>query len=122
MCGQRDESLLLDDMVEAARRLADLGPTIPLGAEPEREAAEMIQWNLVQLGEAARRLPGAIRERFGDVPWSEIVRTRDRLAHHYEGIDWHLVREIALDDAPALLPRLIEIRDRLRREYRDPTP
>ena len=116
MCGQRDESLLLDDMVQACTRLMQLGPSLSDRFEPDRDIAEMVQWNLVQLGEAAKRLPNAVRDRFPDVEWTQVMRTRDRVTHHYEGINWFRVREMAVSDAPALLPRLVSIREILRAE------
>ena len=39
------------------------------------------------------------------------ARTRDRIVHHYEGIEWWLIEEIVAEELPVLPPRLIEIRD-----------
>jgi uncharacterized protein with HEPN domain len=118
MSGRRDESLLLDDIVDASQRLIELGERARpgmLGAD--RDLAEMLQWNLAVLGEAVKRLQPATRERFPDVPWGSVARTRDRVIHHYEGIRWNIVHTIVADDLPALLPRLLEIRDILRVEF-----
>ena len=118
MSGRRDDSLLLDDAIAAARRLIELGgqskPSM-LGAD--RDQADMIQWNLVVLGEAAKRMRSSTRDRFPDVPWRQMSRIRDRMAHHYEGVEWPRVAEIIHDELPALLPRLVEIRDMLRVEF-----
>ena len=45
------------------------------------------------------------------------MRTRDRITHHYEGIDWEIVQRIMTTDLPPLLPRLVEIRDTVRAEF-----
>ena len=40
--------------------------------------------NLEIMGEAAKRVADAVRERFPDVPWRELTGFRDRLAHAYD--------------------------------------
>lgn len=118
MCGRRDESLVLDDLVRAATRLTAImrsrGAT-PLGGDPDID--EVVLWNLTVLGEASKRLSAQTRERFPDVPWRELARTRDLVVHHYEGVDWPLIEQICRVDVPVLSPRLEEIRDLLRREF-----
>ncbi|KAF0209411.1 MAG: DUF86 domain-containing protein [Actinomycetota bacterium] len=118
MSGQRDESLVLDDIIDAARRLIDLGsdvPTATIGLD--RDHNEMILWNLVVLGEATKRLDASTRARFTQVPWSSVARTRDRVTHHYEGIDWETVGQIIDIDLPVVLKQLVAIRDTLRAEF-----
>jgi len=112
MSGGRDDSLLLGDLVHAAQRLVLLGKSIdesPLGSWTERD--EQVLWNLTVLGEAAKRVSAATRERFADVPWSLMARLRDRVTHHYEGIDWYVVTVVVRDEIPALAQRLSRIRD-----------
>lgn len=116
--GPDDESLLLEDIADCSLRLIELGADVPADyTGGDRPLNEMILWNLVVLGEAAKRLPSEIRRRFGDVEWEKMMRTRDRITHHYEGIDWEIVLRIMAIDLPPLLPRLIEIRDIVRAEF-----
>lgn len=118
MSGRRDESLVLDDLVRAATRLIEVAGSLPagaLGGDPDVD--EIVLWNLALLGEASKRLSPATRERFPDVPWKHFARTRDVLIHHYEGVQWQLVEQICAQDLPTLLPRLVEVRDQLRKEF-----
>ncbi|NER02297.1 MAG: DUF86 domain-containing protein [Okeania sp. SIO3C4] len=41
-------------------------------------------------------------ETYPDIPWSEIVRFRDKVAHHCAGIDFDLVWQIVETDIPPL--------------------
>ncbi|MCK8114854.1 HepT-like ribonuclease domain-containing protein [Anaerosoma tenue] len=118
MSGPRDESIILESLVDAASRLIDLGRDVPRDhIGDDRDDRERILWNLVVLGESSKRLSIKVRSRFADVPWSEMARTRDVVAHHYDGIIWPRVAEIIQDRLPSLLPQLASIRDTVRAEF-----
>ena len=118
MSGQRDESLVLDDVLDAAERLTELGAGVRQGfLGVDRDTSESILWNLLVLGESAKRLSVSLRERFDDLPWGHMARTRDRVTHHYDVIDWAAIAEIVHDQLPPLLPRLAEVRDTVRAEF-----
>lgn len=118
MSGPRDESIILESLTDAAGRLIELGRGSKRGhIGDDRDDRERILWNLLVLGEASKRLSSEVRSRFSDVSWTEMARTRDVVAHHYDGIVWARVAEIICDRLPLLLPRLIEIRDILRAEF-----
>lgn len=117
MSGRRDESLVLDDVIQAATRLVAIAGSLPagaLGGNPDVD--EVVLWNLTLLGEASKRLSPTTRRRFPDLPWSQSARTRDFVIHHYEGVQWPLVEQICTVELPPLLPRLREVQDQLRAE------
>lgn len=58
--------------------------------------------NLEIIGEATKRLPDEYRAKNSDIPWREIAGTRDRLTHHYFGINQEIVWQIIQDDLPVL--------------------
>ncbi len=50
-----------------------------------------------------------LASQFPQIPWNEIARFRERLAHHYEGIDYDIVWEIVENDIPQLVKVLAKI-------------
>jgi uncharacterized protein with HEPN domain len=58
--------------------------------------------NLELIGEAATRVSQDIRDKAPQVPWRQLVATRNRLIHAYLGIDDDIVWSIVTDDVPAL--------------------
>ena len=112
MSGQRSEILLFEDIVSAAERLVALGAQAapyPLGCD--QTLGEGILFNIIIMGEAAKRLSSEIYERFDDIPWRQLARTRDRIIHHYEGVDWEVIQRIIDLDLPVLIPRIRQVRD-----------
>ena len=62
--------------------------------------------NLTMIGEAATRVPDAVRQASPDVPWRMVIATRNRLIHAYLGIDDDTLWSIVITDVPRLLTSL----------------
>ena len=66
--------------------------------------------NIELIGEAATHIPDEVRARVAEIPWRQIVATRNRLIHGYLGIDNDTLWSIIQGDIPALLPQLRKLR------------
>ena len=62
--------------------------------------------NLELIGEAATRVPDAVRAAHPQVPWRLVIATRNRRIHGYLGIDNDTLWSIVVSDVPALLASL----------------
>lgn len=69
--------------------------------------------NLELIGEAATHIPEAVRTGNPQIPWRQIVATRNRLIHGYLGIDNDTLWSIVRDDVPALLRSLMALKAKL---------
>ena len=68
--------------------------------------------NLELIGEAATHVPDAVRSVSPEVPWRQVIATRNRLIHGYLGIDKDTLWSIVRHDSPVLLAALRKLRDR----------
>lgn len=113
---ERDESLYIDDMLEFAAKAMDYARPLTeatLTDEPMRYDA--ILRNLELIGEASTHVSAATKVLAPDVPWREIVGTRNRVAHGYLGIAADTVWSILQDDLPGLCVKLRALLALLRR-------
>ncbi len=55
------------------------------------------------LGEAVKRLPPELCQRYPAVPWKLIAGMRDRVSHGYDAIDHQTLWDAVQDDLPDLL-------------------
>jgi uncharacterized protein with HEPN domain len=57
---------------------------------------------LTVVGEAAARISSELRQSYPEIPWADIVEFRNIAVHAYFSVDWRLVWNVAVSDAPAL--------------------
>jgi uncharacterized protein with HEPN domain len=62
--------------------------------------------NLEILGEATKNISEAYRANRPNVPWKSMAETRDRLIHHYFGVNLDIVWEIIAQELPAVATEL----------------
>ena len=55
------------------------------------------------LGEAVKRLPSELCQRYPAVPWKQIAGMRDRVSHGYDAIDYATLWDAVREDVPGLL-------------------
>jgi uncharacterized protein with HEPN domain len=65
-----------------------------------------VERSLEILGEAAKSVSAQLAARHPEVPWSEMVKVRDRLSHHYHRIDPGQLWMIATVEVPAVSEQL----------------
>ena len=61
------------------------------------------------IGEAVKNLPMDFREKYNNLPWKEIAGMRDKLMHHYFGVDLEKVWKTVKDDIPLLKEQVEDI-------------
>lgn len=65
------------------------------------------------IGEAVKKVPLQMRQRYPDVEWRAMAGMRDKVVHRYFGVDYDIIWDVAMNKTP-LLRRQIE--EMLRRE------
>jgi len=95
------------DMLQAARDaagiVADVTPESFLG---DRVRMLALERSLELVGEAARRVSDALRQKHPGIPWKEMIGLRNILAHDYGRIDHDKLYATAVKDIPNLIKEL----------------
>ena len=108
----RDWRFYLDDMILFAGKVL----TYTRGLDQNGFLANGLVYdatlrNLELIGEAATKIPDAVRDAQPQIPWRLIIATRNRLIHGYLGLDNDTIWSIVEHDIPALLPQLQAVKD-----------
>ena len=54
------------------------------------------------IGEAIKKVPIDVREKYNNIPWKNIAGARDRLIHSYDDIDYEILWDTIINDIPQL--------------------
>lgn len=61
------------------------------------------------IGEATKNVSNEIRSKYSHIEWRSIAGMRDRLIHHYFGIDYDIVWDVVVTKVPALQEEVAKI-------------
>jgi uncharacterized protein with HEPN domain len=104
---KRTDQESLQDMLESIHRITTYitGMTYEVFVTDTKTQDAVIR-NLEILGEATKNLSEEVRVKHPEIPWSSISKTRDRLVHHYFGVNLDIVWQVITLELPQLVSRI----------------
>jgi len=78
--------------------------------EENKEKLKAVVRSVEIIGEAAKNLSKDFKKKTAEIPWKEIIGTRDIFIHHYFGIDIDVLWKIITEDLPKLEKQLIKLK------------
>lgn len=93
----------VQDMLEHAQYVTEFIQGLDYGAFVADRARQFAVVRALEIiGEAAKSIRQPVRDMAPGIPWRQITAMRDKLIHHYFGVDVEIVWESAAQDVPAL--------------------
>ena len=103
----KDDRIRIRHMLDSAREgLAFARDRLRADLDRDRMFALALLKCIEIVGEAAAGLGPEMRERYPEIPWTDIVGMRNRLVHAYFEIDMDRVWDTVTDDLPRLVTQL----------------
>jgi uncharacterized protein with HEPN domain len=100
---KHDPRLTLRQIVEYIEHAQELCRTrTPEDFDAEWESGFAFERVMEVLGEAVKRLPSDLCQKYPQVPWKLVAGMRDRISHGYDGIDYQTLVDAVQDDLPLL--------------------
>jgi len=65
------------------------------------------------MGEAVKNMSKSLRDKHQEIEWKEIAGTRDKMIHHYFGVDLNIVWDIIKIHLPILKEKILKIEEEL---------
>jgi len=56
--------------------------------------------NFEIIGEASKKIPKSVKEKYPQVPWEEMYYLRNKVSHEYHGIDCLIIWDVATNYLP----------------------
>ena len=100
---KRDYSLYLNDILDSILKIEEFVGSMGYEefVEDDKTSSAVVR-KVEIIGEASKNIPEEIRQKYKDVPWSDMAKTRDKITHFYFGIDYEIVWKVIKDRLPAL--------------------
>ena len=93
---KREFILYLEDMFQSMQRIEEyLGYLDFKKFKMTYIVVDAVVRNFEIIGEASRKIPIDIQEKYPEIPWRKMYGLRNLIAHEYFGIDYEMIWEIA---------------------------
>jgi len=107
---ERTERDFLSDIQEAVRRIMVYTTAMTYKAFlADTRTQDAVIRNLEIIGEATKNLSEELRAQYPDIPWKGMAGVRDRLIHHYFGVNLDIVWHITTTELPNVISQIEEI-------------
>ncbi|MBL7085455.1 MAG: DUF86 domain-containing protein [Candidatus Omnitrophica bacterium] len=107
---ERGNIELLSDIKEAIKRIAlYIGKMDYERFLQDIKTQDAVVRNLEIIGEAAKNVSNDLKKEYPQIPWKELAGIRDRLIHHYFGVNYDIVWAIVREELPQQLVKIEEI-------------
>lgn len=104
---ERDSSLLIEDIIESAKKILIYTRNLSFDdSTKDSKTIDAVIRNFEIIGEAANRLPENFKDEHDSIDWHRIRGLRNRIVHHYFGIDYSIVWEIKESFLPQLISNM----------------
>jgi len=112
-----EEQLIQDyliDILESIKDITDFTDGMTFDQfSVDRKTVKAVIRCLEIIGEAANKIPNNVREKYPEVPWTEIVGMRNRLIHEYFGVDVNIIWQTIQEDIKPLYISIKKLSDEL---------
>lgn len=95
-----------DSCLKVIERTSDVGRADFFGNDLLYDAV-IRRWEII--GKAVKQLPPSLTTTRPDIEWQQIGRFRDKVAHHYFGLDEDIIWGVVKVKVPALLEAVVQI-------------
>jgi uncharacterized protein with HEPN domain len=107
---KRKSSLYIKDIIDAIEKIEKFVGEMSFEeiVQDDKTASAVVR-KIEIIGEAVKQLPQETKDRFQEIPWSAMARTRDKIIHFYHGMDYEVIWKIIKEDLPPLKPLFLRI-------------
>ncbi len=95
------------DMRYFAKKAMDIfRKATPDALDSDSDTHFALRYLVLTVGEAANRVRSDSRDAFPEIPWSDIIRLRNQIAHGYDVMDRDRLHDTVAVELPALVRQL----------------
>lgn len=106
----KDDNIYLEHILESIKEIEEFSKDATKESlSKDRLRQNAIIRELEVIGEAAKNISSSFRDKHKKAEWKKIAGLRDKLIHHYFGVDLNIVWDVIKSDIPELKKDIEEI-------------
>ncbi len=107
---RKDSSIFLEHILGAINDIKESTKNLSKKEfEKNKDVKDATIRRIEIIGEAVKNLSDSFKNNYIDIPWKEMVGTRDNMIHHYFGVDLDIVWDIVKKELPKLEKQINKI-------------
>jgi len=71
----------------------------------DKKTQDAVVRNLEVIGETAKNISEELKDKYPQIRWKDLAGVRDKLIHHYFGVNFDIVWNIVKEELPEIIPR-----------------
>ena len=102
---KRNHKLFVKDILDCMEKIDEFIASMDFEKfmEDDKTKSAVVR-KLEIIGEASKNIPKQIRQKYRELPWTDMAGMRDKIAHFYFGIDYLIVWEVIKERLPEIKP------------------
>jgi uncharacterized protein with HEPN domain len=107
--------MYLEDIQTAMSRIAEYIEELTFADfKKDYKTVDAVIRNFEIIGEASKNLPTEFKEKYNEIPWTEMYLLRNKVSHEYFGVDYEIIWDVALNYLPENKSQIDEILKRVK--------
>ena len=104
---KREYKLFIQDIKECIEQIDEfLGNMTLEEFKADEKTSSAVVRKIEIIGEATKNVPKEIRQKYKELPWSDMARMRDKIIHSYFIVDYEVVWKTVKERLPEIKPRI----------------
>ena len=111
----KDDSAFIEHILDSINAIEEFSKNMnkeKLTSDRLRQSAIVREIEII--GGAVKNISESLKNKHPEIKWKEIAGTRDKMIHHYFGVDLNIVWDIIKINLPDLKDKILKIKKELR--------
>lgn len=114
---KREHKAYLEDILECIERIEEYVDRMnEIDFYENYQVQDAVLRRLEIIGEAVKRIPQNVKDKYPNIPWRKVAGLRDVLIHGYSGVNLKRVWKILIENLPELKSQIIDIIDSIKKD------
>ena len=104
---KREYKLFIQDIKECIAQIEEFVGNMTLEKfKADEKTSSAVVRKIEIIAEATKNVPREIRQKYKELPWSDMARMRDKIIHSYFVVDYEVVWKTIKERLPEIKPKI----------------